>query len=385
MTDQPISPAFRVVIAGGGVAALETAFALRALAHDRLTITLVTPDEEFHYRPLSITEPFNRGTEENFSLAALADLARAEVIASTVTEVDQSRRQVITDDGAAIPYGALVVATGATPYPRFAHTTTIDAAHTDELLHGLVLDLEQGYLHRLAIVVPAPPSWPFPAYELALMAAERGWDMQTDAKIVLLTPERLPLEMFGQAASAEVAALLDSRGIELVTSAFCEVPRSKQVIAHPSGRLFEADRIIALPQLRGPALKGLPHDGGGFLPVDDFGSVRGTDRVWAAGDATDHPIKQGGVAAGLADVIARGIASMVGAPVVVRPYVPAVRGILLTGGQPRYLCGRPAWPGPRGESVFSEEIPEDMPAKIAARYLTPALRELSPSTLGLPR
>ena len=41
----------RVLIAGGGVAALETMIALRALAEDRVEITLLAPDRDFFYRP----------------------------------------------------------------------------------------------------------------------------------------------------------------------------------------------------------------------------------------------------------------------------------------------------------------------------------------------
>ena len=44
---------FNVVIAGGGVAALETAFALRALAGESARMTLVAPDSEFVYRPMA--------------------------------------------------------------------------------------------------------------------------------------------------------------------------------------------------------------------------------------------------------------------------------------------------------------------------------------------
>jgi sulfide:quinone oxidoreductase len=83
--------------------------------------------------------------------------------------------------------------------------------------------------------------------------------------------------------------------------------------------VVEADRIMALPELRGPHIPGLPADGDSFLPVDRFGRVRGTGRVWAAGNVTDFPIKQGGVAAGLADVVAQDIAALAGVPLTVDP------------------------------------------------------------------
>lgn len=41
----------RVVIAGGGVAALETLLALRALVGGRVEITVLSPDRQFVYGP----------------------------------------------------------------------------------------------------------------------------------------------------------------------------------------------------------------------------------------------------------------------------------------------------------------------------------------------
>ena len=49
-----------VVIAGGGVAALETLMALRAQAGaGDLQITLLAPDRDFRYRPMTVAEPFS--------------------------------------------------------------------------------------------------------------------------------------------------------------------------------------------------------------------------------------------------------------------------------------------------------------------------------------
>ena len=85
----------------------------------------------------------------------------------------------------------------------------------DELLHGLVQDIEEGYTRRLAIIIPGPMPWPFPADELALMASERAWDMQTELDVTLLTPERSPLEASGAQASQAVSELLSERRIEV--------------------------------------------------------------------------------------------------------------------------------------------------------------------------
>jgi sulfide:quinone oxidoreductase len=43
--------ALRVVVAGGGVAALESVLALRSLAGDRVAIELLAPGTDFPHRP----------------------------------------------------------------------------------------------------------------------------------------------------------------------------------------------------------------------------------------------------------------------------------------------------------------------------------------------
>jgi len=50
----------RVVIAGGGVAALEATLALRALAEERVAIHLVTPEREFTYQTARGRGAFSR-------------------------------------------------------------------------------------------------------------------------------------------------------------------------------------------------------------------------------------------------------------------------------------------------------------------------------------
>ena len=219
----------------------------------------------------------------------------------------------------------------------YEHTTGFDDAHMDDLLHGLVQDVEQGYVKRLAIVIPAPMPWPLPAYELALMASERAWDMGADMDITVLTPETSPLEIFGTKASHDLSQLLSERRIDVVTSAYCEVPKAKTIVVHPGGKSLEADRIVSLPSLSGPRIVGLPQDGNGFIPIDEFGRVVGVESVWAAGDATDYPVKQGGVAAQLADVSAGSIAAAVGIDLEPQPFDPTLEGVLLTGGTPRRL------------------------------------------------
>ena len=104
------STASRVVIAGGGVAALETLLALSDLAHDRVAVTLVAPEERFSYRPMSVAEPFAKGHVRHYELSAIADEFGARLVRDAVAAVDAKAQTVRTRGGDVLPYDHLVLA-----------------------------------------------------------------------------------------------------------------------------------------------------------------------------------------------------------------------------------------------------------------------------------
>ena len=65
---------------------------------------------------------------------------------------------------------------------------------------------------------------------------------------------------------------------------------------------------MALPELVGPRIAGLPADDDGYLRSTSRPRV-GCHDVYAAGDATAFPIKHGGLAAQQADALAEAIAA----------------------------------------------------------------------------
>ena len=82
----------RVLIAGGGVAALELMLALRALAEERVEIDLLSAEQEFVYRPLAVAEPFDVGKAHRFDLASIAHDRGARVRLGALAGVDAERR-----------------------------------------------------------------------------------------------------------------------------------------------------------------------------------------------------------------------------------------------------------------------------------------------------
>src|SRR3954464_5224268 len=87
-----------VVIAGGGVAAVECALALRDLAGDRVRLTIVAPNREFELPPLRTAEPFARDHVRHHSLAALAARVGADLVAAPVTKVHPDQHRVVAGD-----------------------------------------------------------------------------------------------------------------------------------------------------------------------------------------------------------------------------------------------------------------------------------------------
>src|SRR5215210_6342531 len=77
----------RVVIAGGGVAALEAAIALAAFAPGAAEVLLISPTDSYHDRPLTIGEPFGLGCPHRYPLADLAASVGARLIVDAVHEV----------------------------------------------------------------------------------------------------------------------------------------------------------------------------------------------------------------------------------------------------------------------------------------------------------
>jgi sulfide:quinone oxidoreductase len=361
----------RVLIAGGGVAALEATLALRALAEERVDVELVAPEADFIYRPLAVAEPFRVGEVRRFPLRPLVEAAGARLRQAFVTRVDPDRHVVVTEDGDELEYDVLLLALGARPREAVPGALTFRGPEDGSALAALLEQALEGELRSIVFALPAGVTWPLPLYELALLTGTYLTDRGAiGVELTLVTPEEAPLALFGAAASGAIRELLETRGIGLRTHATPQRLEAGVLRLTPEGEI-ETARVVALARLTGPRLDGIACDANGFVPTDEHARVGSEVDVYAAGDLTQFPLKQGGIATQQADAAAAAIAARVGAAVEPTPFSPVLRGLLLTGMAPRYLR---AEAGTARSAVDTEPLWWP-PAKIVGRYLAPFLAE----------
>lgn len=329
-----------MVVGGGGVGALEAAFALRSLAGDQLELELIAPERWFRYRALAVGEPFGSAGGSRYDLREVARFAGFRLSVDVVERVDPGAQRVGTRGGSEVLYDTLLLALGARPASSVPGALTF-GGHDDVGSLAAAIRAVAGRERAVVAFVGADTGgWTLPVYELALMTAHWASAHRAPLQVVVVTPEAQPLGAFGAQTSGQVAQVLERNGIALHVEATARQAKDGQLHLS-SGAALAADLVVAMPTLMGPSLGGLPHDGRGFVPVDEFGRVRGVDDVYAVGDMTHRNIKQGGLTAQQADAAASHIAAHAGADVHPEPYRPVLRGLLLTGDDPIFLRAAP--------------------------------------------
>jgi sulfide:quinone oxidoreductase len=325
----------KILVAGAGVSALETVLALQSLAPGRFAIDVLAPERHFVHRQPAIGAPFAPIRPIRSELSAIAEDRGFDLTRDALDRVDAAAREAVTQGGNRIAYDVLVLALGARPVAAVHGALPFrgwqDAAAVEDALERIGPGPT-----RVAYVARAAATWTLPLYELALQTGAWARERDVVADILLATAEREPLEAFGSRASRQVADLLRAGGVCFIPGTDVDRVQDGCLRIGSEGSI-RVDLAVALPVLLGPAVPGVPHDAGGFTPVDDRGRVRGLDDVYAVGDTTNRPLRQGGLAAQQAGVVAGAIAASAGVPVGVQPHRPVLRAMLLGGRAPLHL------------------------------------------------
>jgi len=370
----------RVLIAGGGFAAVEAALALRALAGDRVALTLVSPDPVLQYRPAATLTAFEDGTPVRYDLRAITADVDAVYHKTRVESVAPQKRRVRTASGARLEYDALILATGARAVAGIPGALTFRDQRDLRLIKRVSVNLDSKAVRRVVFAVPTGVSWPLPIYELALLMAARATERGLDVEISLVTPERDPLAVFGPQASMLVRGLLEDRDVRFVGATTAAGVRRDGALMLQSGGPIEADRVVAAPELRGRRIAGVPATRSGFVPTDTYGRVDGIADMYAAGDITTFPVKQGALAAQQADLIAHTIAAGAGASTKALRARHVLRAQLIGGRTPLILRTEvDTWGHPGAATLEQTNGPMAAgSSKVLARYLTPYLETCDP-------
>ena len=364
----PDGPPLDVVIAGAGRAGLEAMFSLHRIAGPRAQVTVLAPNDEFSNHALDVLLPFATPHARRQNVRTLAAAAGAQLHRGRVSSIDVDEHHVITDAGETVPYDVLLLAIGAVQRAPMPHALCFGSDGSQEHMHGLVQDVEAGYLRRIAFVMPRGATWPVALYELALMTAERAFDQCQTCELTLLTGEHAPLAIFGAATAEALRDRLQTAGITLRTSVDVEVPAHGQVAIDRGAERLIVDRVITVPVLDGPAVAGVGHDGNGFLVIDHHGRVEGARDVYAAGDVTSGPIKHGSLACRQADAAAEAIAAQAGVAIEPAPISPVLEGVLVTERDALLMRCEPDAAGIPPE-VLRRGSPGWPPTKITGREL----------------
>jgi sulfide:quinone oxidoreductase len=281
----------RVLVAGGGLAALEAVLTMRGSARtEDLPIAMLAPEASFASRPMATKAAVGHGPVWRMELGRFARDHDVELVAESLASVDVNERVATTSSGAEVVYSELLVAVGARRRAWLEGAITFGLTEPGGGIALLLQDLASGAASNVAFVVPPNAFWTPLVYELALLIAGYARAASLDATVSLVTPESAPLAMFGPRASLAVAQRLRREQIEVRLRANADA--------------VDADRVVTLPALSGPAIDGLPADPEGFLPIDERGRITGTVNVYAAGDTVAFPIKQAGLTARQADAAA---------------------------------------------------------------------------------
>lgn len=358
-----------VIVAGAGVAGLETSLALKAIADEHTAVEVIAPELEFTYRPLAVAEPFGIGRVLHAPLEDLVRAAGGHLHRGALTGIDVERKRVVLEDGEERAFDSLVLALGARARDSVPGAVTFRGTDHESGFVSLLERASARRIGRLVFAIPAGATWPFPLYELALLTARFLEDRGAgEVELLLVTPEPRPLSLFGPAASAAIEKILAEAGVRVETTS---VPQAwdKATLRLAGGEAISADAVVTLPALEGPALGGVPQDAHGFVETDELGRLRGLESVYAAGDLVRLPVKQGGIAAQQADAVATAIAAEAGAAVQPEPFRPVLRGLLLTGFGQGFLRAE------QGSSLVDPHPLWWPPAKIVGRYLSPFLAE----------
>lgn len=309
----------KIVIVGGGPGGTIAANLLaKKLKKEEASITVIDKTGKHVYEPglLYVTL---EGKDPKGIVKDERDILNKKVrlIVDEATKIDVKNKMVEVKSGNRFDYDYLIIATGARLCPEEVPGLKEGAYHfynVDEALR-LKEALEKFDKGRIVIGVGGVPYKcpPAPAEIACFLDYElRKRKMRDNIEIYFLSP--LPRIFPIESVDPIVSEIFNDKGIKYSTFFNVEsVDPERKEVHSLEGETMGYDLLILIPPHRGSKVienSGLG-DRGGWVPTDRYTlKVKGYDKVYAIGDATDLPVSKSGAAAHYeAKVVANNIAS----------------------------------------------------------------------------
>ncbi|HYJ92141.1 MAG TPA: FAD-dependent oxidoreductase [Pyrinomonadaceae bacterium] len=285
----------KIVILGGGFAALAAAEVLANRISDRDEIVLVSKNDKFVFYPGLVPLVFGhvKQSEVIFDLRSLlrrrkirfvrGEIIEVNPVENTVRVLSESVEEVLNFDFLLIALGRKLETRALPGFAEHAHHI---------LSIGPALDLKHAIANfdSGSIVVGLCPdaSLPVPVCEAALGFAQRfrGKITDGDISVKIVFPSTLEKALAGAGLFRDLETEFDRKGIHLV----CDFPITsihQNAILDDYGSLIDYDLLMLMPAFVVQKLfKGeeAVTDSEGFIRIDDQMQVAGFDRIYAAGD-----------------------------------------------------------------------------------------------------
>ena len=328
----------RVLILGGGVGGTLTANLLarrlgRRIDNGEVEVTVVDASGNHVYQPgfMYIAMGGERASKLSKRERSLLD-RRIRLVVASVVRVDEAAKAVVLDDGTALPYDQLVLATGSRILPESIEHFETEAHHfyTAEAALRLrhALDAFKGGKVVVGIAsmpYKCPPAPLEVSFLIEAELRERGLREKSEVHFASPIGRAFTIESVSEMATP----ILEEKGIELHTFFNVEtIDPARKVVQSLEGEELSYDLLILVPPHKGQQFlidSGIAPAPGGWLPTDRFTlRVGGRPNVFALGDATDLPLSKAGSTAHFE------------APVVVEAIVAAILGRAPSGKHARY-------------------------------------------------
>jgi sulfide:quinone oxidoreductase len=290
--------ASRIVILGAGFAALAAARELRRRA-PKAFISLVAPRAEFVYLPSLIWVPpgLRQGSDLVLPLDRFLQKQRINHCPCRVTGLKNGGRTVLTDGGE-IENDALIIATGGRflkGMPGIEHALTLcEGVPAAEAIGQRLRAMAGG---NIAFGFGGNPQEPSavrggPMFELlfGIDTWLRQQGKREHFQLSFFNAAKEPGQRLGPKAVAGMLAEMARRGVS--THLGHKITGFSASAVRTAAGELPADLILFMPGLTGPAWadnSGFALSAGSFIPADEFCAVRGSERVFVAGDAGSYP------------------------------------------------------------------------------------------------